>query len=206
MDNYEYLKHISQSNRPDPSAKKLNAGMGLIIKILVGGIFATILLIGLGLLINGNSTSPTDRTRQLYTRIENVNTLIKDYNNSIKSSQLRAINYSLSGVLTGTSTQLSNYFQEANSGSNSNDTTLPDKLSTIETNLYESTNAKLTDAKLNGMLDRIYIAQIHMQISLLMTLTGEILQNNLSSSLREILDSFYSNLRVIEQSVDNYSS
>lgn len=204
MDNYEYLKHISKSNRPDPSVKKSSASMGLIIKILVGGILATILLIGLGLLINGNSTTSSDTVKQLYTRMENVSKLVNDYNKSLKSSQLRAINYSLSGTLTGTIPQLGNYLKE--SSSNSNSIAPPSNLATTETTLYESTNAKLADAKLNGMLDRIYTAQIHMQISLLMNLTSEVLKRNSSTDLHTILDNFYSNLKVIEETLNNYSS
>lgn len=204
MDNYEYLKHISKSNRPDPTAKKSNASMGLILKILIGGILATVLLIGLGLLINNNSTNSTDTAKQLYARMENVSKLVNDYNKSLKSSQLRAINYSLSGTLSGTMPQLNSYLKE-NAGS-SGSIAPPNRLATTESNLYESTNAKLTDAKLNGMLDRIYVAQIHMQVSLLMTLTAEVAKRNSSSELRTILNSFYSNLRVIEQALDNYSS
>lgn len=204
MDNLEYLQHISQSNRPTSSSKISKLNLGPIIKLLIGGILAAVLLIGIGLLINGNSTRSTDITKQLYVRMDNVNKLIDDFNKNLKSSQLRAINYSLSGTITGTMPQLAEYLK-ASSSESKGALTPPAKLLSEETQLYNSTGLALTDAKLSGTLDRIYTARIHMLVSLLMSLTSEVLARDDSTTLHSILDNFYSNLNNIEQTLNNYS-
>lgn len=207
MDNYEYLQQISKSNRPLKPVKTshLPNNFSLIVKILVGAFLGLILLAGIGLLVKSSSTQSADTVKQLYARMNNVSNLIAEYNPNLKSSQLRAINSSLSSVISSTLPQLSAYLESV---SDDSETALipPTKLLEEEGKLYEDTNKLLAEAKLNGTLDRIYSSQIHMQVTLLMTLTGETLIRNDDATLTEILNNFYSNLSVIEQTLNNYTS
>lgn len=204
MNNLEYLNEISKSNRPTSPVKKSPINFGLIFKILLGATVVTALLMALVVLVNNGATRSTDLTQQLYVRVNNVNQTISTYNKSLKSSQLRSINYSLSGTLTGASSQLSNYLTATSESKSA--LTPPSNIATSEAKLNDQVNATLARAKLNGTLDRIYSAQIQMQVSLMMSITSEILARDKSPALIEILDNFYSNLNVISETLNNYTS
>lgn len=205
MDNFEYLQKISQSNRPAQKPSRLSHINGsLILKILLGGILAGAILIAVGIVINAGPAHATDVAQQLYMRMGNVNQIISTYNKSLKSSQLRSIDYSLSGTISGTMPQLSSYITTTNSKSKS-PLTPPANIVNEEAAMNASVNAGLANAKLNGTLDRIYAAQIHMQVSLLMTLTSELLERDQDQALNNILGPFFSNLVVIEDTLNNLS-
>lgn len=210
MNNLEYLNHISQSNRPvKPVKKQSSLPIGKIIKLLLGGFVLTMVLIAVGVLINTGDKRAVDLTRQLYSRVNSVNGVINQYNKLLKSSQLRSIGYSLSGTLTGTSSQLSAYLTAQNGDSKESAFVLSSQAAAEESLMFESANsvnAQLANAKLNGLLDRNYASQLHLQVSLMMSMISEILERDHDPNLQQILDSFYSNLDVILQSLNNYSS
>lgn len=206
MNNLEYLNHIAQSNRPlQPAPKQSKVNGALILKILVCGLVATAIIIGASILLNSNSRRATDLTKQLYMRMSAVNASISNYNRRLKSSQLRSISYSLSGTLTGTSTQLGNYLKETYP--NDKSPLVPSSsLATTESAMLGGVDAVLDRARLNGTLDRAYATQMQLLVSLMMTLTSEILAIDDDAALIEILTPFYSNLNIIEQSFENYSN
>lgn len=202
MNNLEYLNQISQETRPT-SAKKSNS-LSLIIKIAVGGIAAFLFIMCVGLVLNAGKSSPTDLTKQLYVRTANLNTTLTTYNKSLKSSQLRAIGTSLNGVLTGASASLSNYLlpEDGEKG----DLNPPEKLLATETTTDEELNTSLNNAKLNGILDRVYANQIQLQVSLLISFIAQLEPRTKDEALLDIITQYQSNLYVIEQSLENYSN
>lgn len=202
MNNLEYLNQISQENRPT-SAKK-SASMSLIIKIAVGGLVAFLFIMCLGMALSAGKTSPTDLTKQLYVRTANLNTALTTYNKSLKSSQLRAIGTSLNGVLTSATASLTRYL--ASEGDKEADLNPPEKLLTVETETIEALDTALNNAKLNGILDRVYANQIQLQVSLLVTFISQLEQRTKDTELLEIISQYQSNLIVIEQSLKDYSN
>ncbi len=204
MDKLEYLNQISQSNRPVKPVKKSFVSGGLILKVLVSGIIVTALLICIGMVANAGPARATDLSRQLYVRIESVQKMINTYNPKLKSSQLRSISYSLSGALTGTSAQLSAYLTATYPDSK---TPLVPNAETVANEEFSNTNVNnlLYRAQINGTLDRAYATQITLQVSLLMTMTSELIARDKDAALLAILDSFYANLNTISQALDNYS-
>lgn len=202
MNNLEYLNQISQETRPT-SAKKSNS-LSLIIKIAVGGIAAFLFIMCVGLVLNAGKSSPTDLTKQLYIRTANLNTTLTTYNKSLKSSQLRAIGTSLNGVLTGASASLSNYLLPE--GGEKGDLNPPEKLLATETTTDEELNTSLNNAKLNGILDRVYANQIQLQVSLLISFIAQLEPRTKDEALLDIITQYQSNLYVIEQSLENYSN
>ncbi len=202
MNNLEYLNQISQENRPT-SAKK-SASMSLIIKIAVGGLVAFLFIMCLGMALSAGKTSPTDLTKQLYVRTANLNTALTTYNKSLKSSQLRAIGTSLNGVLTSATASLTGYL--ASEGDKEADLNPPEKLLTVETETIEALDTALNNAKLNGILDRVYANQIQLQVSLLVTFISQLEQRTKDTELLEIISQYQSNLIVIEQSLKDYSN
>lgn len=202
MNNLEYLNQISQENRPT-SAKK-SASMSLIIKIAVGSLVAFLFIMCLGIVLSAGKTSPTDLTKQLYVRTANLNTALTTYNKSLKSSQLRAIGTSLNGVLTSATASLTGYL--ASEGDKEADLNPPEKLLTVETETIEALDTALNNAKLNGILDRVYANQIQLQVSLLVTFISQLEQRTKDTELLEIISQYQSNLIVIEQSLKDYSN
>lgn len=202
MNNLEYLNQISQETRPVKSQK--SNSMSLIIKIAVGGIAAFLFIMFLGIALNAGKTSPTDLTKQLYVRTTNLNTALGTYNRALKSSQLRAIGTSLNGVLTSASASLTGYLAPADDKEASLNP--PEKLLETETTTITELDTALNNAKLNGILDRVYANQIHLQVSLLITFISQLEQRTKDTDLLEILDQYQSNLYVIEQSLQNYSN
>lgn len=202
MNNLEYLNQISQETRPT-SAKKSNS-LSLIIKIAVGGIAAFLFIMCVGLVLNAGKSSPTDLTKQLYVRTANLNTTLTTYNKSLKSSQLRAIGTSLNGVLTGASASLSNYLlpEDGEKG----DLNPPEKLLATETTTDEELNTSLNNAKLNGILDRVYANQIQLQVSLLISFIAQLEPRTKDEALLDIITQYQSNLYIIEQSLKTYSN
>lgn len=202
MNNLEYLNQISQETRPT-SAKKSNS-LSLIIKIAVGGVAAFLFIMCVGLVLNAGKSSPTDLTKQLYVRTANLNTTLTTYNKSLKSSQLRAIGTSLNGVLTGASASLSNYLLPE--GGEKGDLNPPEKLLTAETTTDEELNTSLNNAKLNGILDRVYANQIQLQVSLLISFIAQLEPRTKDEALLDIITQYQSNLYIIEQSLKTYSN
>ena len=205
MDNFEYLNQISQANRPvKHSIKPSGPKTGLIIKLSIAGVVLFFLLMALGALLGNLGRKSNDLAKQLYVRATNVNSVITTYNRDLKSSQLRAIGTSLSAVLTNASNQLSNYITSNNQSKDA--LLLDDKTTASETAIIEELNTTLTNAKLNGVLDRYYDNEVGLQVSLLLAQTSQLLARTKNPALRSVLTTLHSSLETIHQSFESYMS
>ncbi len=209
MNKLEYLNHISQSNRPvQPPKPKFLLKFGTVLKIAVGAIVVLIALMALSTILNAGDRRTANLTRQLYSRIVSVDAMIDQYNSLLKSSQLRSIGYTLASTLTATGNQLDAYLV-AQAGENGDPYALDQETYNTEYNMFQgpnSVNVQLYTARLNGLLDRNYTAQLHLQISLLLSLTEELITRSEDPNLTQILDGFYSNINLIEQTLNSYSN
>lgn len=209
MNNLEYLNHISQDNRPLTPTKKSKLNLGLIIRVLVVSFVVIILLGGIMGLVNNLSKHNTEVTKQLSARINSVSNIISTYSRNIKSSQLRAINVSLSATLTNTSRELTAYLKAHATKDQKNPLTPSADFMAKEAELFtgeKGIDAQLHTAKLNGVLDRNYAPIIHAQVSLLLAMTGDLLERDEDPALQKICEDFYSNLNTINQALDNFIS
>lgn len=206
MDNFEYLNQISQSNRPTHhSVKPSGANKPLLIKLTVGGVVLFFLLMALGAMLGNLGGKTTELTKQIYVRSTNLNTAIGTYNRSLKTPKLRAIGVSLSSVLTNASNQLSSYLSARDSSSKTA-LTPSEETAASEAALLAELDFSLTNAKLNGILDRVYDNQIGLQVSLLLSQVSELLARTKDSDLINILTPFQSSLQTIHQDIEAYSS
>lgn len=205
MDNLAYLNQISQSTRPTkPKAGSQSNLPVLITKIAAGAILAFIALLVIGNMISSASGKAIDLSRQIYVRSTNLQSTLKDYNKQLKSSKLRSIGSALSGTLTNTTNQLSTYLKKDESAKSP----LEPKESTVaeEAELSSNLNTSLNNAKLNGILDRSYTNQIQLQVSLLITFISQLEQRTKDTDLLDIIGQYQTNLYVIDQSLQDYSS
>lgn len=206
MDNLEYLQQISQSNRPVKRTNPVKAKLldTSIIKIALGGIVLFLLLMILGGMLSSLNAKPENLTKQLYTRTENLNSVLNTYNSSLKSSKLRSIGTSLSGVLTNSSNQLSVYIMDEE---NNHELLKPDEVTLEAENLHlAELSTSLNNAKLNGILDRAYANQIGLEVSLLLSMISELSERaGDDRALQDILATYRNNLETIHNSFENYS-
>jgi len=204
MDNLEYLNQISKSNRPVKSSARGTASKTTIIKIISAGLVLFFLIIALGTLLGNLNSKVSDTTKQLYFRTDQVNSTLKTYNKSLKSSRLRAIGSSLQTVLTGASNQLKEYYRSKNT--KTEDLKLTGKTAEEEERLVSNLNTALERAKLNGILDRVYDNQVSLQVSLLLSLTSQVISRTKDPKLLEILEPYHSSLTTIQQNLEAYSN
>lgn len=204
MDNLEYLQQISKSNRPvAPAQPTSKSNLSLIIKITIGGIISFVAILILGIALGNMGAKSSDLAKQIYIRSNNLNSTITTYNRSLKSSRLRSISSSLSGTLVNTSNQLSNYLTSTSDDSKT--ALVPSEaITTSETELIDNLNTTLNNAKLNGILDRIYEHQIASQVSLLLALESQLLGRSPDEPLLSIIQQSYASLSTIQTSLEEY--
>lgn len=204
MDNLEYLNQISQSNRPvKRSLKSSDRKTNLILKFSIAGVVLFFLMMAFGAMVGNLNTKSDDLAKQIYTRTVNLNSSLNTYNRDLKSSRLHAIGVSLSAILTNASNQLSNYLT---ANSKDKNITLDEKTTASEAAIIEELNTSLTNAKLNGVLDRYYDNQIGLQVSLLLSQTSELLARTKDAELITIVTNLHTSLETIHQNLVNYSS
>lgn len=203
MDNLTYLNQISQTNRPVKTTKKSGVTNGLIAKIAIVGVVLFFIIMAFGAMIGNLNHKPSELTKQLYVRTTNLGKTVTDYNSALKSSRLRAIGVSLSTILTNSANQLSAYL----STDDSKNALVPSE-STLETenSVIEELNTSLNNAKLNGILDRVYDNQIGLQVSLLLSQISGLEARTKDPILLEILSSYRSSLETIHQNIEAYSN
>lgn len=208
MDNLEYLNKISKPTTgaaKTTGKAKLFGNNSAIWKIAIGGAVIFFLLMMLGNLMGSLNSKTSDLTKQLYTRSNNLNTVITANNKVLKSSRLRAIGLSLSAVLTNSTRELQAYLTPE--GSDKKKALVPDaKLAKTEQETLDNLQNILTNARLNGILDRTYSNQIGLQVALLLSMISELNARTKDAKLKEILATFHSNLQPIYQSLEEYSN
>lgn len=207
MDNFAYLNQISKSAHAKSTPTKKSGGLlskFSIGKIALIGIVGFFLLMALGGLLGSINNKPKELSKQIYLRSTNLSSVLTTYNPSVKSSRLRSISVSLITVLNHTSSQLSAYI----GGEKYKEEDLLPKKKTAEseTALTEELELSLNNAKLNGILDRIYENQLTLQVSLLLSLTSQLLARTKDESLISILSPFYYSLETIHNNLESYTS
>ena len=202
MDNFAYLNEIAASNRPvqNPAAAPQKMRGATVIKLVAIGVVAFVMLMAVGALIGSLQGKTENLTKQLYLRTTNLSTVMQDYNKELKSSDLRTLGASLAGALTNATTQLTSYI-----GGEDAEERAPDaKTVEEETAVLEELTASLTNARLNGILDRAYANLVGLQVSLLLTMISELEERTDDAALETILTSYESNLAVIHEGFEAY--
>ena len=200
MDNQAYLNQISAAARPN---KKTNAFLSsTIFKIIIGGIAALFLILIFGAIINNGKTNNETKCISLYFHLDNLTTTIDKYQPSIKSSTLRGSSASLKSLLSGINSNLNNYlvtnyeFKEKNADK---------KIIASETALSEELNNELFEAKINGLLDRVYARKMAYEISIIQTRESEIYKSVKDDTFKQALDNSYNSLGNLHESFDSFS-
>ena len=201
MEGQEYLNQISASNRPT----KKSMPKFLSSKLFIFGAAALILAIAImivGSILSSGKTSEKDSTYALKLHLDNTAAVIKSYQSSVKSSTLRSNSASLYSILTNTSRDLDNYLAEKYSFKEKDADKKISEQATLEKDGLES---ELFNAKINGILDRIYAHKITYEISTLMNEESNLFKKSGNESLKNILNTSYQSLENLYKSFSEYS-
>lgn len=214
MDNKAYLEQIASETRSSKPQGKgiLGTFQNLNIsplgkKLLLGGAILAVLIIIIVAIAGGsgsNKTSERDLIDTLSVRTNNLIETIENYNDYVKSSDLRAMGNSLKSVITevgyATNTSLVNDFG-ATTGTPENENVV-----TSEDEWLATLTTTLEKARLNGLLDRVYSREFAYQIGMLISLESETYTTTDKEPLKTSLDSSMKNLDQLYTQFDNFSA
>lgn len=202
MDGQEYLNQISASNRPVKQSKA--SGILSSKFFLVGGIglVVLILIIIIGSILGGGKGGEKNNSFRLMLHITNTNKIVEAYQPEIKSSSLRASSASLKIVLADTESKLNNYLVEKYKFKEKNvDKDIMEQATTAKDGL----EAELFEAKINGVLDRVFAHKMAYEISTLMAEESKVLKATKNSTLTEMLKQSYDSLENLYDKFNDFS-
>ena len=199
MDRKEYLAQISASVRPEKKSK-LSFMSSNVFKFCGIAVVLMIVLMIVGTLIGNGKTSLKDQVVSLKLHIENTSGVISDYQPKVKSSTLRSSSASLHSILASTSGNLDGYISEKY-GKNANEKKLGEAAA-LEKDKLES---DLFEAKITGILDRIYAHKMAYEISLITSEEASIFKATSDESLKQILTTSYNSLENLYANFNDFS-
>lgn len=203
MDSQDYLDQISRAARP---TKLQRGGIGGILSskwfkwgLVAVGLLMVIIIFGSML---GSGTTLEQRCTDLKLHIDRTTEVISEYQPSVKSSNLRSISASLKGALTNTSSQLNTFMINAygyDEGSV--------KAAVVEeADLYrDGLMNELFEAKINGLLDRVYAHKMTNEIYLIMSDESGIINDSGDENLKSLLKNSYDSLNNLYTQFNDFS-
>ena len=201
MEGQDYLNQISASNRPVKTSK----GLGGILSskflwIGVIGVAAFIMIAMVGSMLGGGKNSEKELVLGLKTHANNTAEVMREYQQFIKSSDLRSSSASLVGVLSNMGTGLDTFIAE-----NYGEVKLTEKQTAEADEAKEALTNDLFEAKINGILDRIYAHKMAYEISLFVNEEANIYDSTKNDRLKEILDESYGSLEILYSKFNDFS-
>ena len=191
MDSQDYLDQISAKVRP-VKQKKSVGGSILGSKYFKWGMIALaalIVIILIGSILGGKETLEQKCTN-LKLHIDGTTEAITEYQPNVKSSLLRSLSASLKGVFTNTSSQLGSYMAEAYGYE---DNKVKDSVKEEAALTRDALMNELFEAKINGLLDRVYAHKMTLEIYTVISdekgIFGSTSDENLKSLLSNSIDS-----------------
>lgn len=199
MDSQSYLNEISQSVRPQKQSK-MNFFKNKFFLIGAIGVVGVILMAIIGAMLSGGRAGVQEQSFALELRFSNLIETISTYQPNVKSSELRSSSASLNGILSNSKSELSEYIQETFKGKKAEK-----KTTDSEKEHLEALKNELFQAKINGILDRIYAHKMSYEIALVMAMEDTLYDATSNDKLRSILDNSYNSLRNLKEQFDQYS-
>ena len=193
MDNKAYLDQIAVKGKKPSVVQSLLTPA--IIKLFAAGIVALILFFVVIGILNSNNAKITQKFEAVYQRATSLaldDGPMNQYNQKIKSTDLRQYNSTFQSVLAtfnntyGGMASTAGFNPEAISADILKDDTL--NTSTIE--------AELNSGYLNGILDHTYAATAYYQVSVLISMNEEAIAASTNTDLSDVINKF--NLSLID--------
>ena len=165
-------------------------------------VVALVIIIVIGALIGGSRKDVKTLGAALILHTSNTAEVISDYQDNVRSSDLRASAASLHQVLTVTNKDLSDYMSEKYNLKVKNiSKDIAAQANTAKDGLYN----ELFEAKINGALDRIFAHKMAYEISLIGAEESSIIKATGDSNLKELLEKNYSSLENLYDKFNDFS-
>ena len=203
MDGQEYLNQITAAARP---MKKSRSGIlgSPIFKVAIIGVVLFILIVIIGSFLGGSQTGGKNQAISLKLHIDKTLAVISKYQPSVKSSTLRSSSASLYSVLSNTSRDLTNVmtsiYKDYKPGKED-----PKLINTADLE-QDALDSSLSDAKINGVLDKVYANKMAYEISLIATMEANLYDSTNNEALMDILSTSYDSLNNLYASFNDFSS
>lgn len=199
MDSQSYLNEISSVTRPVKSSKPdfLNNKF-----VLVGiiGVIGIILMAIVGMVLGGNKAGGKEQAIELKLRLDSTSQIITNYQKNVKSSDLRSSSASLDGVVTNTNRDLTNFLKETYKFESAEE-----KTQLAEDEHREELDAELFEAKINGILDRIYAHKMAYEITIIMSMESKLYDSVSNEDLKGIIKTSYDSLKILQDKFSGFS-
>ena len=201
MDSQEYLNQISQSARPaaKPKANFMNSPF---FKVGAIGVIAFIVIAIFGSIITGGRADFKTQAIALKVQLDDTLEMISEYQQYVKSSDLRSSSASLYGVLSTTNTDLTTLLEETYEFTSRSIDEKTKEQAQLE---KDALNEELFSAKINGILDRVYAHKMAYQISIISTNETSLYKATENEALRSILDISYTSLDNLYSKFNDFS-
>jgi len=188
----DYLNQIAPQQKKKGLSNRLFlfiAGGGLLLAIIVG-IFA----------LTSSNTGPTQKMQTLAARLTTLHDISDKAQKSIKSSDLRSINSSLTIILTNANRDIAAPLSKVGVDV----TKLDSKVKSAEDGATLSQT--LENARLNAVYDRTYAREMAYQLETVVALMQEIYSSTNSKSLKEFLESTNTNLDPLKTQFNSFNA
>lgn len=202
MEGQEYLNQISKSTKSTKQSKK--GGIFRSKFFIFGAVGASllILIIVIGLIIGAGKGDEKTLSCKLKLHVGNTAEIIQEYQPNVRNSDLRSSSASLYGVLSNTDKELGDYLLEKY---NIKPKEIDKKLTEKATQEKDALSNDLFEAKINGILDRIFAHKMSYEISLITTEEAKILNSTNNETLKEILQRSYDSLTNLYDKFNDFS-
>lgn len=200
MDGQNYLDQISATNRPVKSNSKGGIGGILSSKIfllIAGAIVLFIIMAIIGAVLSSNKSDEKTLTYSLKIHLDNTAEIVQEYQSSIKSSKLRSESASLYGVLSNSSKELTEYLVGKYN--------VKDKDIGKDAPKDEKLSNELFEAKINGILDRVFAQKMTYEISMFLAEENKIMNATNNESLKSLLQTSHDSLSNLYDNFNDFS-
>ena len=209
MDKMAYLQQISDnSSRKANSAKSGLGGLfsGKLLWVTIGALVVVVLFIVLMIATNSGKGNPElESTVRLNARLENLTKTISTYNKQVKSSGLRAIGSSLSGVLVNVNRDVNEVLKGDLKAASDGNKDLVKKIQAEEAAASEDLNTTLETGRMSGLLDRVYLREMTLQVALLMALEQEMSSETTNQTLKTAMSDSEASLENIHKQMQDFT-
>jgi hypothetical protein len=202
MEGQEYLNQLAAEARPEEKSTIHKIFTSKFFIVIAIGIVLFIILAVIGSALGGNKKNEKSLDFALKLHLDNTAAVIQTYQPSLKSSDLRSSSASLYSVLSNTSRDLTNYLVEAYDFKDRDISSEIVDQATLEKDGLES---DLFEAKINGVLDRIFAHKMVYEISAFIMEEEKIMDMTKNEALDELLATSLSSLKNLYGKFNEFS-
>lgn len=205
MDSQDYLDQISASVRPVKQKKGVGGVSGVFgSAYFKWGMVALVVLIITVIIgsVLGSMPTAQEKCTDLKLHIDSTAEVVTEYQPSVKSSLLRSLSASLKGILTNTSSQLNTYMVQAYGY---DEGVVKDSVREAAQLNKDALINELFEAKINGLLDRVYAHKMTLEIYSIMSDEAGIYNSASDDNLKSLLSNSYDSLNNLYKEFNDFS-